>query len=607
MKFGGSSLKSSDRIVRVAEIIVAHLHAKPCVILSAFGSTTNDLLALGRAATLNRSPCNSSGGNGSGGNGSGGNGSGGNVSMHSLEQFHLDVITELFAAVPAVRAQIAPQGVFKCDSCTTDSIGSADATTTSHNISDKSLDSAPPSTATITTTTTLIGPSATTTASCVTIPSLPLHTPTTTGGGGRLPTPTSGNLQTTTAVVRQLLGEVKGLLEGVTLLKELSPRVTDRLVSYGERLAVRIFAGFLNAIGIRSKSFDAWDIGMLTSKCSACDETDKTDVRVLPEAYNNIHDALSPLNKDYCYTPVITGFIAKDKSDYITTLGRSGSDFSAAIIGAAVHARVIDIWTDVNGVLTCDPKHVRHAKTVPLLSFEEASELAYFGAKVLHPKTMHPAMKMGVPIRVRNAFNPTHEGTTVLWDKSYRMCDLVTAITSKAHATVVDVHSSYMLGASGFLNKLFAVFDQLRLPVDVIATSEVSVSLTLEKTVPSDRLQQLKERLEAIATTTLQEERCIISIVCNTSRTAEILGMACYTLANLDIPVEMVSCGASKVNINLVVDGRNRLKAVEALHETFFSLPYNDVGSDWLSASQPAQLRQHQKQLFKKFQASVFP
>ncbi|KFG42412.1 aspartokinase, partial [Toxoplasma gondii p89] len=227
--------------------------------------------------------------------------------------------------------------------------------------------------------------------------------------------------------------------------------------------------------GLPAVALDAWDVGMKTSTGSGSSQSLRGVAEVLPSSYEAIGEFFAPLSTSYSYIPVVTGFIAKDKHGRVTTLGRSGSDFTAAVVGAAVRASEVQIWTDVDGLLTADPRVVKGARSVETISFDQASELAYFGAKVIHPKTMLPAMKHNIPVRVKNSYNPGHPGTRIVQAvpsagvpaHPTAASDGVTAVTYQRDITVIEVNSTRMLGAHGFLARLFSICDQLDISIDV--------------------------------------------------------------------------------------------------------------------------------------------
>lgn len=371
---------------------------------------------------------------------------------------------------------------------------------------------------------------------------------------------TADELEVNPDVIKDLFDELKNLLSGISMLKEFSPRTKDYLVSFGERLSVRLIAGYLNRVGIESKFYDAWDIGFTSNN-------DHNNGEILEESYARIDEKLGHLDSHYAFTPIITGFIAKNKSGNITTLGRGGSDLTASVLGAALRAKEIQVWKDVDGILTTDPRIVKNAQPVKNISFEEASELAYFGAKVLHPRSIIPAMCKKIPVRVKNSYNPTHPGTLILSmiDDSDEM---LRVLTFKKKVTVVDIVSTRMLGQYGFLAKVFQIFDEQKVSVDMLATSEVSISVTLDNR--ENGIDGLRAELEKIANVTIKTGKTIVTMVGNVKRSSEILERTFEVLNASDINVQMISQGASKVNISFIVDDKEADTCIRDLHRAFF-------------------------------------
>jgi aspartate kinase len=252
--------------------------------------------------------------------------------------------------------------------------------------------------------------------------------------------------------VTQLLNECQDMLNGVRMIQELSPKSLDQLVSYGERMSVRIMAARLNQLGVPAQAFDAWDVGILT-------DSDFGDAKLLKTSEEAIRKAFMRIDPNV--VAVVTGFIGHDPQKRVTTLGRGGSDLTATALGAALRLDEIQVWKDVDGILTSDPRMVKEAIPVQAVTYEEASELAYFGAQVLHPIAMQPAMKYDVPVRVKNSYNPMAPGTVITQSKDQQ--NLVTAITFKRDVRLMDIHSTQMLGAYGFLARVFSLFEKPRL------------------------------------------------------------------------------------------------------------------------------------------------
>lgn len=360
------------------------------------------------------------------------------------------------------------------------------------------------------------------------------------------------------AEVDVLLAELKSLLVGISLIKELTNRTKDYLVSFGERLSIRIAAAYFRAAGIQAKALDAWDAGFQS-------DAQYGQAEVLPEAWNRIAGTLIPLVESGVL-PVVTGFIAKDAQGNITTLGRGGSDLSATIIGAACKVQEVQVWKDVDGILTADPRLVASARPVEEVTYEEAAELAYFGAQVLHPRSMQPCIATGTTVRVKNSYNPAATGTKIV-GKLEGNAGPVRAITSKKNVTLVDIVSSRMLGQYGFLEGVFSAFSSHKISVDMVATSEVSISLTLDA---AHDLAALKRDLEKIASVTIKEKKAIITIIGDVRRSSEILERSFGVCASLGVQVQMVSQGASKVNISFIVDDAEAPRVVQGLHRAFF-------------------------------------
>ena len=243
--------------------------------------------------------------------------------------------------------------------------------------------------------------------------------------------------------IESLLKELTQLLTGLSMLKELTKRTRDYLVSFGERMSVRMMAAYLENQGIPAKFYDAWDIGMTSDSNFMAAELLDEVWQTIPEHLNSYKDGKTT------EIPIVTGFIAKDKKGNITTLGRGGSDLTATMIGSAMKAKEIQTWKDVDGILTADPRVVKDARPVPEVTYEEAAELAYFGAQVLHPRSMMPCLKSGVPVRVKNSYNIDSPGSIIVENHSGQV-PKVTAITSVKNVTLIDINSTRMLGSAGF-------------------------------------------------------------------------------------------------------------------------------------------------------------
>jgi len=358
-------------------------------------------------------------------------------------------------------------------------------------------------------------------------------------------------------VLARASGEIVELLKRVAGEPERRPALGDEIASYGERLSAALLTAVLLAADVPARYVDA-------RHCIITDETYGRATPLLPDTEQRTRAELAPL-LDRGMVPVLGGYIAATREGVTTTLGRGGSDYSAALVGAAVAAAEIQIWTDVSGVLTADPRVVPGARTIPSLSYAEAAELAYFGAKVLHPKTIQPAMDRGIPVRICNSHAPADPGTLVTARGEVR-AGTVRAIAYKAGVTVLQISSTRMLGAYGFLRGLFEVFERHQTVVDVVTTSEVSVSLTVED---GGSLPDIVAELRPLGTVSVESGRAILCVVGEGLRTTP--GIAARVFATVsDINISLISQGASRVNLTFVVDEARVREAVLRLHEALF-------------------------------------
>ena len=380
-------------------------------------------------------------------------------------------------------------------------------------------------------------------------------------GVAKLHEDTAAELGVNIETIQSLLTELKQLLTGISMLKEISKRSRDYLVSFGERMSVRMMAAYLESEGIPAKFYDAWDIGMIS-------DSNFMSAELLDETWNNIPSHLNDYkNGKDNHIPIVTGFIAKDVKGNITTLGRGGSDLTATMIGAAMKADEVQTWKDVDGILTTDPRVVKEARPVPEVTYEEAQELAMFGSQVLHPRSMLPVRKTGTPVRVKNSYNIQSPGTLIVENHKGEIPP-VCAITTVKHITLIDILSSRMLGAAGFLAHVFNNFLKWNISIDVIATSEVSVSLTVN--TKSDLTGLIKD-LEQASQVTVKKDKAIVTIICDAAHSSSILADGFASLAKEGINVQMISQGASKVNISVIVDDDQADKTVQILHKAYFS------------------------------------
>ncbi len=359
------------------------------------------------------------------------------------------------------------------------------------------------------------------------------------------------------AHVEAVAGELKILYTGVHYLEELTPRSLDAISAMGERLSGEIVAAALHHAGLPARALDARAVLV----------TDDGFGRALPlmdDTGRKVRGTVVPLLEAGA-VPVLGGFMGATRDGVTTTLGRGGSDWSASIFGALLGAEEIQIWTDVDGMMTIDPRIVSAARVIPEVSFDEAAELAYFGAKVLHPASIRPAVEKGIPVRILNSMNPSAPGTLITRDAGGSEGE-PRAIAFKKGISVVLISQPRMLMAHGFVARVFDVFARHRTSVDLIATSEVSISLTVDD--PAS-LPSIQNDLAPLGEVRAMHDMAIVSIVGRAFlRRSGLAGRIFQALRAVNIV--MISFGASDVNVSCVVSEAEAEAAVRSLHQEFF-------------------------------------
>ncbi len=349
------------------------------------------------------------------------------------------------------------------------------------------------------------------------------------------------------------------MLRGVSALGELTPRTTDNILATGELLSSRIVSAALAARGIDAALVDS-------RRCIVTDATHNRAVPLFDRTGEQLRSQVKPLLSAN-QVPVMGGFIGATAEGVPTTLGRGGSDFSAAIIGAALNARRIEIWTDVEGMMTTDPRLCLQAQRIDVIGFDEASELAYFGAKVLHPATLIPAVEKNIPVHVLNSRQPDNKGTCIR-ARAPRSRTVFRAIAAKNGMKVINVRSPRMLMAHGFLRALFEAFDRHACAADLVSTSEVSVSVALDS---SRDVSALVSDLKKLGEVDVEDGKAIICLVGKHIRgQAGIAASVFSTVAAAKVNVHMISQGASEINISFVVEEADVPLVVRRLHQRFF-------------------------------------
>jgi aspartate kinase len=364
--------------------------------------------------------------------------------------------------------------------------------------------------------------------------------------------------------IDQKFDSLDEVLRGLAAILELTPRISDLIVSYGERISSRIVTEAFRERSIDAVHVDAREIVI----------TDSSFQKAVPlDAFieKRAAEKLRP-HVNQGRVPVMGGFIGSNEAGITTTLGRGGSDFTGALIGGALSADAIEIWTDVDGIMTTDPRVVPEALRVKVISFEEAAELAYFGAKVLHPATILPAVKKNIPVLVLNSRNPSNEGTRIISIAPHCRSPFK-SIAVKRKLSIIDVVASRMLMTHGYLSEIFAIFDKHQCPVDMVSTSEVSVSLTVDS---NDKLPSIAADLSRLADVKYEGKKALVCMVGEDIRGQNGIAAQVFN-AIRHINVRMISQGASEINMSFMIEEEDVDEAVRSLHAAFFQNPDPEI------------------------------
>ena len=362
------------------------------------------------------------------------------------------------------------------------------------------------------------------------------------------------------AAIKSEFDSLDDLLRGISAVGELTPRTSDNVVSYGERISSRMVAAAFAQHGMDGVHVDA-------RTCIITDDHYGKGVPQEDAIERKLSELVLPL-VEAGQTPVMGGFIGSTAEGITTTLGRGGSDFTAALVGGGLHAGAIEIWTDVNGIMTTDPRICADALRVKTISFEEAAELAYFGAKVLHPATILPAVQKSIPVWVLNSRNAENEGTKIT-AMAPPCASPFKSIAAKKRLTIIDVVASRMLMSHGYLKAVFDVFDKYHCAIDMVSTSEVSISVTVDS---NERLPEICEELSKIADVKLEGHKALICMVGEDIRgRSGISGQVFSAIRHVN--VRMISQGASEINMSFMIEESDVEEAVRSLHAKFFVDP----------------------------------
>lgn len=360
-----------------------------------------------------------------------------------------------------------------------------------------------------------------------------------------------------TEKINEYFSELTDMAKGVNLLSELSDRSLAKIITFGELLSSAIINGALNENGVKCNIVDAREFMFTDSNYLKAEPEFELIKEMTPAAINKSKKG---------FDAVITqGFISNNKEKVTTSLGRGGSDYSASLIGMAIGAKEIEIWTDVDGVHTADPRKVQNTKSVSVMTFEEAAELAYFGAKVLHPSTIQPAVEKNIPVRILNSMSPESPGTLVVREDKTKE-EGVRSISCKEHITVLNIFSTKMLNSYGFLHNLFEVFDKHHTSVDLITTSEVNVSLTLDN---DEHLDDIVNDISVFSKVSVDRDKSLVCVVGKDLKNTKGVAKRIFNSAG-DYNITMISQGASAINISFVVDRIDLNNVLQSLHDEFF-------------------------------------
>lgn len=362
---------------------------------------------------------------------------------------------------------------------------------------------------------------------------------------------------------------LKDLLKGIFLVREVSPRTLDYVISFGERNANYIIAEAMNENGINAAYLDARKIIKTNKDFGAAKVNFKLTDETIQQYYKENSDKVQ----------IVTGFIGSDVGGLTTTLGRGGSDYTAAILAGALHAEVLEIWTDVDGVLTCDPRKVKKAFTIPRLSYVEAMEMSHFGAKVIYPPTIQPALRKGIPIYIRNTFNPAFEGTLIHKEHDPSFKSNIKGISSLGNLSLIRLQGSGMMGVPGVSARLFSALGKEKINVILItqASSEHSISIAITDKETKKAIHAITEEFEKeiedglIDQVKAESDLCVVAIIGEQMKNVPgVAGRLFEGLGKNGINIVAIAQGSSELNISFVINKQDESKALNAIHDSFF-------------------------------------
>jgi len=369
-------------------------------------------------------------------------------------------------------------------------------------------------------------------------------------------------------IVGATVDELEEVLTGIIYLGELTPKSKDYVLSFGERLSTPIVWGALKDLGLNAQHFTGKDVGIVT------DSNFGEASPLMNVTKHQVREKIEPL-LGKGIIPVVTGYIAATQDGVTTTLGRGGSDYTATILGAALDVDEVWIWTDVDGLMTTDPKIVPSAKMMPEISFQEATEMTIFGAKAMHPRALEPAMEENIPVRIRNAFNPENPGTLIVKEKRIKPGDVVKAITLVKDVALVNVSGAGMVGAPGTAAKVFDVLGKDNINILMISqsVSEANISFIIQRSLLERAVGTLEIALLGrglIGEVTAEDDVCVVAVVgAGMKGTPGVASRIFAAIARKGINIRMIAQGSSELNISFVVKENDGEEAVRAIHEEF--------------------------------------
>lgn len=372
-----------------------------------------------------------------------------------------------------------------------------------------------------------------------------------------------------TQTTEKTITELEKVLTGISYVGELTPKSKDYVVSFGERLSVPIICGAIKDHKAETQYFTGKEAGIVTD--SNFGEADP----LMNFTTHLIHERLSPL-LEKGVIPVVTGFIAANQDGIVTTFGRGGSDYTATILGAALDANEVWIWTDVDGILTTDPKIVPSARMLPQLSYKEAAEMAIFGAKAMHPRALEPVIKENIPVRIRSVFHPENPGTLITKEPNAKNTEAVKAVAMIKDVAMLNVNGAGMVGAPGSYAKVFDVLGKNNINVMMISTaaSEANISMIIKRGLLGRAISNLEiallERGGMVSEVSAEDDVAVIAVMgANMKGTLGVASRIFTTVAKKGINIRMIAQGSSELNISFVVKEKDGVAVVRAIHEEF--------------------------------------